>query len=666
MQSFRSRRALRAAMLAALLGAALAPTLSLSPVHADSITPLAGAAGLLQPPAAALAPNGVNGNGARGLGLVQTPGDLAAPRFGAMDTGAPTPASLPASADISQYNPPVGSQGSVASCASWVTAYYMRGWYARRDGYYPSGGADGAGSFAPMYLFNQITGGQNTGTTFNANLDMMTAQGVDTRADYTQGDTDYADAPSAAEHVNAAPYKIAGYNVLFQGTGPGPSAQQEIEAAIAGGNPVAIGIPIYDNFWNASSTAYYIDGTPGTNHGNHAVFATKYDANGVWIENQWGTWWGLNGWAELSWAFVEQYAWQALTMTPLTPALPSATATSIAPPPPPTATTAPVLPPPTATATPVPALPTATATSVPVVPTATHTALPLSPTATATPVPTAVPPTATSIPPTATPRPVPPTATPRPRVRPVRHNGDHPARARSLARRLHSSPTVIVAHGRAVASRHIIVSAHLNSQHAASGMSVGRRIISDAVGATGMVPTKAGAFGVRDAVRRGASASAWTGPLSQWLGPWRSPRGPVSRVVTRLYGAPLRLGPRLGRAESSTVAFRDTGVAARARRVTLRFSYHALTVARHGLVPLRQSWLEVDVLDRGTHRLLARAIRPGAAARQHAGQPAAWRVVEIDLTRFCGRRLRLVFRDHQFAPGRPVILDLAGVRVTSR
>src|SRR3989442_1386843 len=63
----------------------------------------------------------------------------------------------PASVDLSQSNPPVGDPGSVASCASWATGYYLRGWYARRDGYYPAGGPGGTGSFAPMYLYSQIT-----------------------------------------------------------------------------------------------------------------------------------------------------------------------------------------------------------------------------------------------------------------------------------------------------------------------------------------------------------------------------------------------------------------------------------------------------------------------------------------------------------------------------
>jgi len=30
----------------------------------------------------------------------------------------------------------------------------------------------------------------------------------------------------------------------------------------------------------------------------------KTDSIGAWIENQWGTSWGKNGWVELTWDFI--------------------------------------------------------------------------------------------------------------------------------------------------------------------------------------------------------------------------------------------------------------------------------------------------------------------------------------------------------------------------
>lgn len=114
-----------------------------------------------------------------------------------------------ASVDLSQYAPPVGDQGSVLSCVSWATGYYLRGWYAKRDGYYPSGGASNTGSYAPMYPYSQLVHGQNTGTNFNDTLNILQQQGIDTRADYTQGDYNYTSPPTSVETANAAHIKIA-------------------------------------------------------------------------------------------------------------------------------------------------------------------------------------------------------------------------------------------------------------------------------------------------------------------------------------------------------------------------------------------------------------------------------------------------------------------------
>ena len=136
-------------------------------------------------------------------------------------------APLPTAVDLSQYNPPVGDQGNVESCVSWATGYYLRGWYAKRDGYYPAGGVAGTGSFAPMYLYSQLVHGQNVGTYFKDNLNLL-EQGIDTRADYTQGDYDYQDLPTAAEVTNGVNYKIASYREVG-----GSNLQRWIETTIA-------------------------------------------------------------------------------------------------------------------------------------------------------------------------------------------------------------------------------------------------------------------------------------------------------------------------------------------------------------------------------------------------------------------------------------------------
>jgi hypothetical protein len=282
---------------------------SISNAHFQSTV---GPLGSLTPPVAALQATGVPGSGIHALGFVA---NSAVPRAALLLSVAPS-ASLPASVDLSQYDPPVGDQGGLESCTSWATGYYLRGWYAKRDGYYPPGGAGGTGSFAPMYIYSQLVHGQNVGTSFASNLGILRQQGIDTRADYSQGDYNNSDLPTAGETYGAGRVKLASYNDVS-----GPNLQNWIETTLASGNPVAIGIPVYPEFDHASAANPLVGlPQPGeTSRGGHAVFASKYDANGLWIENSWGTTYGLNGWAELSWSFVNQYANEAISEAPLSP-----------------------------------------------------------------------------------------------------------------------------------------------------------------------------------------------------------------------------------------------------------------------------------------------------------------------------------------------------------
>ena len=87
-------------------------------------------------------------------------------------------------------------------------------------------------------------------------MGLESQQGIDTQADYTQGNYGYVDQPTTAEKSNAAGYKSAGYTSLL---GSGGNAQTVIENALAAGYPVAIGIPVYDNFYNATASAPYVD-----------------------------------------------------------------------------------------------------------------------------------------------------------------------------------------------------------------------------------------------------------------------------------------------------------------------------------------------------------------------------------------------------------------------
>lgn len=229
---------------------------------------------------------------------------------------------LPATVDLSAYNPPVGDQGVAfptggiqgeGSCASWATGYYLRGWYAKRDGSLPTDG------FAPNYLYAQIARGVDQGSTFQDNLDILKEQGIDASSDYLHDHLDFTSQPTDTERTNAARYKIASY-VDYSNS---PAFLLWIKAMLASGNPIAISIPVYRYFEEVSATNPFVN-SPGISDiatflGNHALFVYGYDQRGVLVENSWGTRWGNGGFGELSWDYVAYDATEAVAMTPQLP-----------------------------------------------------------------------------------------------------------------------------------------------------------------------------------------------------------------------------------------------------------------------------------------------------------------------------------------------------------
>jgi hypothetical protein len=221
-------------------------------------------------------------------------------------------ADLPDSATLVSTLPPVGDQGQISSCVAWTIAHTIMGYYAKRDG-------NPGAPYAPLYLYMRSVakgGAPNAGLYPDQALAEATANGVDTQDDYIQGTLNYQQAPTAGEIANAAKYKLAGWQTLWVGQNQGDKAKTAIKTAIAGGSPVAIGMPVFKDFMYLNSGKLYTTLT-GSSLGGHMITAYAYDSEGIWIRNQWGTNWGASGDAHLSWAFVTTDIQAAFTVTGL-------------------------------------------------------------------------------------------------------------------------------------------------------------------------------------------------------------------------------------------------------------------------------------------------------------------------------------------------------------
>jgi hypothetical protein len=218
-------------------------------------------------------------------------------RSGPADSTRIADAALPASYDLSGWAPAVGNQGATESCQSWATGHTAMGWWANRYGLTSA-------TFAPMYLFSQLSGSCSVGGYITDALAILKSQGIDTASDYEPMQTilDCSTKPDAVEQWNAGRFRISGSSDLDLSHG----ASTPIMTALASGKPVILGILVYPELENATATGYIV-GPPqagDTMYGGHAITAFAYDANGVWIENSWGAGWGDSGWAELSWDFI--------------------------------------------------------------------------------------------------------------------------------------------------------------------------------------------------------------------------------------------------------------------------------------------------------------------------------------------------------------------------
>ena len=245
-----------------------------------------------------------------GLGLIPTPAPQATGN--GLRLGSMLAASLPASVSLTQYAIAVGDQGQLGSCAAWATDYSALGYWENKQ-------RISGGGLAPMYTYSQVDGGVDDGSSIEGNLWVDETQGIDTQSDYWQGNFDYSDQPTAAEKLNAVNWRLSGYSDLtINESGSQTVTQTSIETALAAGDPVVIGIPVYDNFYYVgSANAGYYAAPSGAFEGDHAVTALGYNSQGLVIENSWGTGWGNAGFATLSWAFINSYVMDAVSVGPL-------------------------------------------------------------------------------------------------------------------------------------------------------------------------------------------------------------------------------------------------------------------------------------------------------------------------------------------------------------
>lgn len=207
-------------------------------------------------------------------------------------------AAAPASYSLKQYAVTPGNQGKIGSCVTWATGYAGYGILMNEAG------AKG-GPMAPVFIYSQIVNeynnGKDNGTWASIALPMEKERGIDTRSHYNSDVNDYKTLPTSSQKANALNYKLGSFTNLTNSS----DRKAAVKAAISQGHPVPIGFQGRSNFNDLDSGNSYYDPSEGSLESwGHEVTVIGYDANGVTVQNSWGTGWGDGGFFTAPWSWI--------------------------------------------------------------------------------------------------------------------------------------------------------------------------------------------------------------------------------------------------------------------------------------------------------------------------------------------------------------------------
>lgn len=213
-----------------------------------------------------------------------------------LNTSLSVPSTLPSAVDNTANFPAPGDQGSQGSCTAWAVGYalksaqeiHKRSWSKTAESHL----------FSPSFIYNQINGGYDNGSSISAAMNLLTTQGVCSRVYCPYDDSDYITQPSNNAKAAAALYVASSWDTI-QGI-------SQIKSRIASGDGVVIGVKVYPDFDAVSSSNQVYDTISGTSRGNHAICLVGYNnsKNAFKFINSWGDSWGIGGYGWISYNLV--------------------------------------------------------------------------------------------------------------------------------------------------------------------------------------------------------------------------------------------------------------------------------------------------------------------------------------------------------------------------
>lgn len=220
------------------------------------------------------------------------------------------PRSLPVQYDLSEFMPPVRSQGYQGSCVSWATSYYLKSYQEKTQYEYEYVTFNDV--MSPSYVYNQVKGPGDcfTGSNIRSTLLFLQDEGVSSWEDFPYSDTECTEIPSEDLLEKARDNKIGKFFALGirdDTTNPDYTLINLYKTLLSQNHPIVMSMVFTDLLFEYRDEDYVAYGYQGDGATLtcHAILIVGYDEEkGAFkFVNSWGSNWGNEGFGWLSYDF---------------------------------------------------------------------------------------------------------------------------------------------------------------------------------------------------------------------------------------------------------------------------------------------------------------------------------------------------------------------------
>ena len=221
----------------------------------------------------------------------------------------------PESLLLTDYLPPVRSQGHQGSCVAWSSAYYCYTYAVSKQRQLPAEriAASSKLQFSPAFLYHLGNGGKDGGMTVSAAFQLLHDQGCASLEEMPYDAGDFTSAPGDTANEHAARFKARNVGLLFRLGEADPDRLKTYLAETR--QPFVMSIPILNDFPQKPVEPGFVYRpleTPSRQNimGLHAITIVGYDdsLHAFRMVNSWGPEWGDHGFLWLDEGFVHACA----------------------------------------------------------------------------------------------------------------------------------------------------------------------------------------------------------------------------------------------------------------------------------------------------------------------------------------------------------------------